>query len=168
MIYLYLNAIISGLLLTSLFPRYNFWLLSVIALVPYFATFIYKKNKLRFYHVFLSAFLLGFVWHLSSIWWMHYVSAAAMIALSATMAVLLAVSMLICWRLIIKGVPSWLAFTASWMVFETLATYFLTGFPWLLLGYSWGKLIPMIQVADLAGPYIVSFLIILSTLLSQK
>jgi len=161
MIYLYINAIISGLLLASLFPKYNFWFLSVVALVPYFTALIYKGNKLKFYHVFFSAFLLGFVWHISSIWWLSYVSTAAMFALSAVIAFQLAFSIAIARRLMIKGVPIWLAFTASWMVFETLATYFLTGFPWLLLGYSWWKLISMIQVADLAGPYAVSFLIIL-------
>ena len=161
MIYLYINAVISGLLLTLLFPKYNFWFLSVIALVPYFTTLIYKNKKLKFYHVLLSAVLLGFVWNLSSIWWMGYVSSVAMFALSAFVTFQLAFAIIIGWRLMIKGVPYWLSFTASWMLFETLSTYFFTGFPWLLLGYSWRKLIVMIQVSDLAGPYAISFLIIL-------
>jgi len=160
MIFLYINAIISGFLLTSLFPKYNFWFLSVIALVPYFATLIYKNDKLKLYHVFLSALLLGLTWNLSSIWWMSYVSPLATLALSFFVALFLAISITIGCRLTIKGVPYWLSFTAAWMVFETLSTYCLTGFPWLLLGYSWRKLLVMIQVSDLAGPYAVSFLIV--------
>jgi len=161
MIFLYTNAIISGLLLTSLFPKYNFWFLSVIALVPYLTTLIFKRDKLKFYHVFLSAFLLGAVWHLSSLWWFSYVSIIAMFSLSLLIAFLFAVTITIGWKLTVKSVPCWLAFCAVWMVFETITTYFLTGFPWLLLGYSWRKWLVMIQVSDLAGPYAVSFLIVL-------
>ncbi len=160
MIFLYINAIISGFLLTSLFPKYNFWFLSIIALVPYFAPLIYKNNKLKLYHVFLSALLLGLTWNLSSIWWMNYVSPLATLALSLFVTILLAISITIGSRLTIKGVPYWLSFTAAWMVYETLSTYCLTGFPWFLLGYSWRKLVVMIQISDLAGPYAVSFLIV--------
>ncbi|MCS6897164.1 MAG: apolipoprotein N-acyltransferase, partial [Nitrospira sp.] len=48
-----------------------------------------------------------------------------------------------------------------WVSLELLRTYALTGLPWCLLGYSQYQTLNLIQIADHAGVYGVSFLIVL-------
>ena len=47
-----------------------------------------------------------------------------------------------------------------WTALEFCRTYLFSGFPWELLGYSQFNHIPLIQMADVAGVYGVSFLIV--------
>ncbi len=49
---------------------------------------------------------------------------------------------------------------AAWVALEMLLARFLTGFPWALLGLSQWQNAPLIQVASVAGPYGVSFLVV--------
>jgi apolipoprotein N-acyltransferase len=49
-----------------------------------------------------------------------------------------------------------------WVALEFLRSFFLTGFPWAMLGYSQQSLLPLIQSADLLGPYGLSYLLVLS------
>ena len=161
MIWLYVNAVLSGALLSTLFPKLDFWFLSCFALIPYLFFIFFKREKIKAVHIFFSAFLLCATWNFLSIWWLSYVAVAAMFALSLLIALLFALTFLLAFQLYKKNIPAWLAFTSAWMIFEALVTYFLTGFPWLLLGYSWRKLLPLIQPADITGPYSISFLIVL-------
>jgi apolipoprotein N-acyltransferase len=46
-----------------------------------------------------------------------------------------------------------------WVASEILRTHTLFEFPWCLLGYSQHRLLPFIQIADLAGVYGVSFVV---------
>ncbi len=48
----------------------------------------------------------------------------------------------------------------AWIALEMLLARFLTGFPWALLGLSQWQNAPLIQVASVAGPYGVSFLVV--------
>ncbi len=50
---------------------------------------------------------------------------------------------------------------ALWVAGEWLRGHLLDGFPWGLLGYSQHAVLPVIQIAELAGVYGVSFLIAL-------
>jgi apolipoprotein N-acyltransferase len=46
-----------------------------------------------------------------------------------------------------------------WVASEILRTHTLFEFPWCLLGYSQHRLLPFIQIADMAGVYGVSFVV---------
>ena len=54
---------------------------------------------------------------------------------------------------------------ALWVALELARTHLFSGFPWALLGYSQNEQLPIIQVADFAGVYGVSFLIVLVNML---
>jgi apolipoprotein N-acyltransferase len=58
--------------------------------------------------------------------------------------------------------PGWAlaAAPALWVSAEWVRGWFLSGFPWGLAGYSQYRQLPVIQVAELAGVYGVSFLIV--------
>lgn len=55
---------------------------------------------------------------------------------------------------------AWALFCASaWVAWEMLVARVLTGFPWNFLGVSQHRMLPLIQVASVAGVYGVSFLV---------
>ncbi len=54
-----------------------------------------------------------------------------------------------------------IAAPAVWTALELARTYVFSGFPWSLLGYSQYRVLPIIQISDIAGVYGVSFLIVL-------
>lgn len=50
-----------------------------------------------------------------------------------------------------------------WLLTELVRNYYLTnGFPWALLGYSQHPYLWMVQISDLSGVYLVSFLVVLA------
>jgi apolipoprotein N-acyltransferase len=57
----------------------------------------------------------------------------------------------------------WAAIPALWVVCEYARSTFLSGFSWGLLGYSQYRHLTIIQIADLAGVYGVSFLLACSS-----
>ena len=50
---------------------------------------------------------------------------------------------------------------ASWVLLEFSRSYLFTGFPWSLTGFSQYKNLAIIQIADIAGAWGVSFLVVL-------
>jgi len=54
---------------------------------------------------------------------------------------------------------------AVWVVLEYIRAHFLTGFGWAMLGYSQYKNIAFIQIADIAGVYAASFILMAVNLL---
>jgi apolipoprotein N-acyltransferase len=57
------------------------------------------------------------------------------------------------------GPRALLAGSAVWTAAELLRTHLFSGFPWVLLGYSQATVLPVLQVASLAGVYGVSWLV---------
>jgi len=57
---------------------------------------------------------------------------------------------------------------SSWVALEFLRSRLLTGFGWASLGYSQYKNLAIIQIADLAGVFIVSFLVVLGNLIVKE
>ncbi len=55
-----------------------------------------------------------------------------------------------------------LLLAATWAGLEYIQSVFLSGFPWALLGYAGAGFLPVAQVADLAGVFILSFVVMLS------
>jgi apolipoprotein N-acyltransferase len=60
------------------------------------------------------------------------------------------------WR---TGLPLPFTFPVVWTALEYLRAHFATGFPWYFLGHTQHDFLPVIQMADLAGAYAVSFLV---------
>jgi len=56
-------------------------------------------------------------------------------------------------------------FATLWVIFELLRTFLLTGFPWNLIGYAALASLVFSQVASLGGIYLLSFIVIIISLL---
>ena len=161
-------AIFSGLLVASLFPPFRFEMLAWIALVPLLWVLEGKKP----HHAFTLGLVSGLVSFGVIIWWVK-ISMATYGGLPASLAWLITAVLALylalypalfafCMVRIHAGgsVLTFLLAAPLWVSLELLRAYFMTGFPWALLGYSQYRYLHIIQIADLAGVYGVSFFIV--------
>lgn len=159
---------ISGLLLTAGFPKLELFFLSWVALIPLLAALRGRSWK----EALLLGYLCGLVHYATTLYWIKYVvdrygglplpvALGVLLLLCAYLAVYPACFAIIAhkWesypRLWILGLPS------VWVALEWARAHALTGFPWANLGYTQTPLPALIQVADLAGVYGVSWLVVL-------
>ena len=162
-----LLACLSGIMLTSAFPRPGFAFLAWVALVPLLKG-LEEENFSRAFGLGLAA---GATHYLTLMYWIVVVlgrygnlnvlaSLGPLLLLCLYLALFLALfSGFATYLLRSDGVLLGLA--GLWVGLEYIRSHVLTGFPWCLLGYSQYKHLLLIQIADICGVYGVSFLIVL-------
>jgi apolipoprotein N-acyltransferase len=172
---LYLAAGASGLLLYVSFFPLNLGFLAWVALVP---LLVLVRADARPKHIYRAAFVGGLVFYVPAIQWMrvaHPAMYGTWAILSLYSALYFPLGLWLIRKLDRAAVPLTLAVPAVWVGLEYLRMHFPTGFPflegtallnrigfgWYFLGYTQHDALPVIQVADLAGVYGVSFLIVL-------
>lgn len=163
-----LLAALSGLALTASFPPSKLDWMAWFALVPLLKSFADESPP----HAFFLGFVGGLVHYLTLLYWIvptlknygylsFLTSVLILLLLCLYLALYLAVfSYLIC-RIKDSRFPVFLM-ASLWVGLELIRATMLTGFPWCLLGYTQFRHLTLIQIADLAGVYGISFIIILS------
>lgn len=163
-----LPAVLSGLLLTAAFPRWNFAAAAWVALVP----LLYSLRNVSSWKSFGPGFAAGLVHYLTLGYWLmptlkNYggLPLPAALIFSLLLAAYLAIYIGV-FAMIVTGIRSGPAITlltapAAWVTLEYIRTFLFTGFPWELLGYSQYQQLSLIQLADLTGVYGLSFVIVL-------
>lgn len=176
----FLTSFATALLLFLAMPGHiGLWLLLFVALVP-MLSFIVQESPGR---SFRAGLFTGFVYHVSMLYWIvivlgrygglpPFISVPALLLLSLYMAIYLA---LFCWifsRFLSRkmhggGLPpiSLFAAPALWVGLDWLRSVLFTGFPWMDLGYGLALQPFFIQVADLGGHHLVTFLIVMVNVL---
>lgn len=163
----------SGILLALSFPLAQGRTLTILgwfALVPFLLALKNSSPKRAFF----LGLLLGIIAYLGILYWIPYcmITYANMPRVLAYFALFLLVLILagylglFSWLLRILALKSrfnLIIFGALlWVAIEYLRSYFpLGGFPWALLGNSQYKFIQIIQISDLAGVWLVSWLVAL-------
>lgn len=161
---------VSGLLLTVGFPKPAVACLSWVALIPLLMAVrnTSPRNSL------MVGYWCGLVHYLSALYWIWIavhryggvaapVAAVVLVILCAYLALYPAVFALIASRwqkhpfLWVLGLPG------AWVALEFIRAHFITGFPWASLGYSQTPFLELIQVADLGGVFLVSWLVVLGS-----
>lgn len=168
----YVLALVSGLLLSLGFAPYDQAWAGWIALVPLaMVPFLFKIS-------WKEALAVGFVFGLAffgfTFFWLTEVTGAGWVAVVAILALYPALWSL-AWLWITKPLPQELTSTynlsrallgsCAWVITEWLRGWVLTGFPWNHLGVTQAKMVAIIQVADLGGVLMVSWLVILLNLI---
>lgn len=164
-----LLSLFSGVLLILSFPGFDLELLAWVALVPLF----YSIAGKGLYHSFMLGFLTGVISFLGIVYWIivavHTYGNVPLI-LSGFILLLLVVylglyigvfAFLTRFIQVRSGLQTMLFTPVLWAALEYLRSFLLTGFPWANLGYSQYLHLPMIQMADITGPYGLSFVILL-------
>ena len=141
------------------YPTFDLEFLAWIALIPLFFALEGKTAKKRF----TIGYLFGVIFFSGILYWLVNVSIPGAIFLVLVLSFFPAAFSLLYREP--RKVGIWVLFIpAAWVLTEYLRTHFFTGFPWALLGYSQSFNLPVIQIADITGPYGVSFLIVLVNL----
>ncbi|MDI6741284.1 MAG: apolipoprotein N-acyltransferase [Smithella sp.] len=150
------------------FPKFGSGLFAWVALIPLFFAL---RNAATVLQGFLLGFVTGIVGYIGIIYWIAYVivnygylplyvGILLMLILAAYLS--LYVSLFAAGIVYFRGkMPVCLVAPFLWICFEYGKSYILTGFPWANLGYSQYANIYLIQFADVAGVFGISFLIIL-------
>ena len=159
-------ALLSGLLLTAAFPKIGLEWIAWIGLTPLLLAIRDRKPG--------AAFRLGFIAGLAHYatllyWVVHtmrtyghlplYLAAPALFLLAAYLALYPALFSAILVRICRRPTAMWALVPFLWTGLEYVRGHLFTGFPWELLGYSQFQRRHLIQIADLTGPYGLSFLI---------
>ncbi len=160
---------LTGLLLAASFPQFNQGYLAWVAFIP-LLLFVFRAKSVA--QALAGGFLAGILQLFPLLIWMPTVlagygglpEALAWIAYSLTAAMLACYPAAVCAavKFLMKrcGESCFLLFPLVWAVSEYAQSVSpFGGFPWLLTGYSQSGWLGLIQVADLAGVYGISFLI---------
>ena len=165
----YALAFLTGSLLVLIFPPFKFYSLAWIAFIPLF----FALTNVGLSKAFNLGLFCGAVQYIGLLYWIVYatVKYGGLSYLSGIFLLVLLVTYLSLYfalfSLFVQGMDkkSWLfPITASavWVGLEYVRANFLTGFPWELLGYSQYKWLKFIQIADIGGVYLLSFLLMLA------
>lgn len=151
-------CLLSAVLSVPLFAPWSFWPLGYVAFVPWLVA-IARADRRRW--AYLGSYLLGAAFFLFHFRWLYATTPEGYVA--ASLLYLALAFPLGAWpiRHLYRGhgVRLTFVFPVVWTAIEILRTYNPLGFPWFFIGHSQIRLLPMIQVADLAGVYGVTFVV---------
>ena len=148
-------CILSALLLGLSFSFSSLWVLAWFAFIPLFLALENKTAK----SAFILSYFTGVLFWAGAIYWLAHVTLLGQTLLILYLALYFGIFGLIvsrpCIRFPLLFVP------ALWVALEYLRGHLFTGFPWALLGYSQYANLAFIQVADIGGVWMVSFLVMM-------
>ncbi len=175
---LLITPIILGLLLTLSFDPYNIPFLPIIVIAFFFLKndYIYENYKKNLKFFFITGFMFGFSFFLTSLYWIsNSVSAFndELVFLTPVPLILLPVILALFYGVMqICNALYWnnsnyriLLFTSFWIIFELLRSSLFTGFPWGLIAYTWSWSIQFVQIVSIIGVYGLGFITILCSTL---
>ncbi len=145
-------SFLSALLLILSFPPADLGILAWVAFLPLF----FALDNSSFKETFIHSGCCGFVFFFGLLHWIRHVTWAGTIALVLYLSLYFVLFGMGVRRFKNRG-PLLLPFL--WVALEFLRGSLFTGFGWGLLGYSQWKVLDLIQIAELTGPYGVSFLV---------
>lgn len=151
---LFISAVLSALSL------YRFAYLVFLSLVFLF----YALETSHYKIAFVKGFLWGIIFFTCLLWWLKYVSFLGTIVLICYLSFYPALFSSLFSKIFKRYQLSLrLAFyvTILWISLDLVRAKFLGGFPWGFLSYSLSEMRRFIQIADLAGSYSVTGIIVL-------
>ncbi len=158
-----LLVILSGIISNLSYPEANLFFINFFVLIPLFYV-IYKSDTLL--HTFFYGFLYGFVFNTILFFWLkifHPLSLpAVLLGLSIYSGLLFLLS-----KILIRYFPKLkiLIIPSVWTAIEYIRSIGFLGFPWGLVAHSQWNFLPFIQISEIFGIWIITFLVVLINLL---
>ncbi|MBI3322638.1 MAG: apolipoprotein N-acyltransferase [Candidatus Omnitrophica bacterium] len=153
--------LLSALLLVLSFPPFDQGWLAWVALVPWLAAL--RGVSLR--QAFFRSYLVGFLFFGAAVWWVGHVTVVGAVILAAYLALFFAAWGVLAARLIARGTRGTrlrclAGLPAAWALLEFLRNTLFSGFGWNPLAHTQWNWLPLIQAADLAGAYGISYIVV--------
>ncbi len=152
-------ALVSGIALWLCYHPVGWGYLGWIALAP---MLVLVRSQTRPSLIYLFAYLGGLIFFLPALSWMS-VAHSSMVAAWITLAIYCALYFpLGIWMVRIfdrRRVPLLVSVPLVWIALEFLRCHFLSGYPWYLLAHTQHDCLPMIQITDLGGVFVVSLIV---------
>lgn len=152
-------ALLLATLATSslIFAPISIWPLAYVCLVPWtISVCTIRRASLAHW----LSYLLGFCFYLINMYWIWPVTGLGYVALSALTAIYYAfVAAVVRHQYRRRRMPLTIVLPFAVVGAEFLRGLVVAGFPWFYLAHSHYKILPMIQICDLAGAYGLSFVI---------
>lgn len=155
-------AVFSAVLLAIPFSFGKLWILAWFCFIPLFFALKYQSGK----KAFLISYLAGVIFWTATLYWLIHVTLLGQIILIFYLACYFGVFGFLISRPSIK--LRILFIPTLWVMLEYLRSHLFSGFPWALLGYSQYLNLTLIQIADIAGVWLVSFLVVLINVAIQE
>src|SRR3989338_9065507 len=155
---------VSALLLILAFPKFSLWPCAWVALVPIFYQI---KRTDRLIHAMAFAYLLGFLFFLTTWEWLRHVTYFGWIVLVILYSVYFGVFGVVVHWFLKRGhfFLSLFALPSAWAVLEWIRTEIpVWGFGWNLLAYSQSDQLSIASLARFVGAYGLSWLIVFANL----
>jgi len=155
--------VVSALAMAMTFAPVNAWILGYLSLIPLLYVFYIDPKK-----GFARGYLFGLIYSLILVHWLAFNSGASvwLVTLSALMAAaFLALNYgVIGWLTVLyirrHGGLGLFVFPIVWTVVEFIRSFGTLGFQWVLVANGQTANIPYIQMADLGGPFLISFFLV--------
>ena len=164
-------SLLSGILLALCFPKFNLIFLAWIGLIPFLYTL--KKSSSN-KDAIIKGYIFGITFFAVNLFWLYTLTdyAGSWAILGYLALVLFQASYLALAAFIIKNaykrIPSLtiIAVPLIWIFIEWLRTQTPFGVAAGGLGYSQTSFLPLLQIASIGSVYGISFLIVLTNILS--
>ncbi len=159
----FLWGLSSGILLALSFPPYPFFLFAFIGLIPILTVFNSVRRK------WLLVYLVFFIYHYATNWWISswqkdtdpylFISGFA-VAFIHPFLFMFPFLLLHFFSIKLGYKKSLFLFPFIWVLFEWLHSLGDLAYPWLTLGYTQAYNHYLIQISDIGGVWLISFLIV--------
>lgn len=168
-------AIASGVLIALSFPNPGLSFLAWVALLPLLIAMEESSPRVAF-RIGMTCGITGYaiILYWLNIVFVRYgqlpwsVSIPVYLLLVLWLAMFYGLSTLV--ARLGEGVGIKAAFTlpVAWVAFDFIRSFLFSGFAWAMLGHSQFRTLPLIQVADLAGVYGITMLIVLANIVLYR
>lgn len=150
-------SFLTILFLCLSFPPADLGYLAWVALIPWLILIVTEEKYICLYSLGIGA--VFFVIQLS---WLRHVAIIAWVLLSLYCSAYF-LAFAFCTRFIAFALKYPLVVVAPciWTAMEFIRSFLLSGFPWFFAGHTQYQYLPVIQIADIAGVYGISFIIIM-------
>lgn len=168
-------AIASGILVALSFPNPGLSFLAWIALIP----LLIALEECSPREAFRIGMTCGITAYAFILYWLNIVfTQYGHLPWSVSIPVYL---LLVLWLSLFYSLSTWIArlgelvgikaaFTLpiAWVAFDYIRSFLFSGFAWAMLGHSQFRTLPLIQIADLAGVYGITLLIVLVNIVMHR